>query len=136
MMCLTSGGGAIPSLQHPVGELTPSEQLHKVSLSPEGLPRLGFLLQCPQYPWAYLRDVVPIQSMKPQGPGVTKSLCWGNALPTPHQMTYQGGGRASKQHHGLYFWNTGPHMAHMGQEPSHDVSYIRGVRHFPAYSPS
>jgi len=49
-------------------------------------------------------------------------------------MTYQGDGGASKQHIGLYFWNPGPHMAHMDQGPSHDVAYIRGVRHFPTYS--
>ena len=49
-------------------------------------------------------------------------------------MTYQGDERAIKQHIGLYFWIPGPHMAHMGQGPSHDVSYIRGVGQFPAYS--
>jgi len=62
-------GGAFPSLQHPVCELTPSEQLHKVSLSPEGLPRLGCLLQCPPVTpgHAYLMWDT---SMKLQGPDV------------------------------------------------------------------
>ena len=50
----------------------------------------------------------------------------GKALPTPNQTTYEGDGWANKQHLGLCFWNPGPHMAHMGQGPSHDVSDIRG----------
>ena len=99
-------GGAIPSLQHPVCELTPSEQLHKVSLSPEGLPRLGCLLQCPPVTHGHVY-LMWGPSMQFYGPDVEKSLRWGNALPTPHQMTYQGDGRASKQHLGLYFWIPG-----------------------------
>ena len=58
----------------------------------------------------------------------------GEALPTPNQMTYEWDGMAMKEHIGMCFCNTGPHMTHMGRGPSHYMSDIKRG-HFPACIP-
>ena len=125
MVCLTSGE-AIP--EHPAppgGKSPPQSSFPRVSSPPEGLPRLGFVLQWPLVPmnmhakWgAHPRSFRGLVSNHP--------FVWGKALPTPNPMTHEDDSRAMKQHLDLCFWNPGPHMACMGQGPCLGVSDIRG----------
>ena len=133
IVCLTSGE-AIP--QHPApprGEIPSRSSFHRVYPPPEGLPRLGFVLQ-----WPLVSLFMPAKWGA--HPGSFRGLVsnhpfvWGKALPTPNPMTHEDDGRASKQHLDLCFWNPGPHMACMGQGPLHCVSDIRGGDS-PASSP-
>ena len=79
-------GNAVPS---PLGgDFPPRSSFPRVSPLPEGLPRLGFVLQWPLVPMYMPAKWGAHPFMKLHGLGVKPSLCWGKALPTLYPMTH------------------------------------------------